>query len=272
MLDVMAVQTALATRGLYHFKLDGISGRETRKAIDRLLTLPESKTRQDWAVWSDQRRLIAAQQIIIAGAGIEVGTIDGLIGEQTRFAFNAYDARLRGDKTVETWRNQDAGKPATLPNKSILWPKQSEMDSFFGPVGTQQTSLVLPYAMRIAWEPEQTVRKITCHEKVAAPLERIFKRALDHYGEGGIRELRLDMYGGCLNVRKMRGGSAMSMHSWGTAVDLDPDRNQLKWGRDLATLDDAPYAAFWNFVEAEGGVSLGRARNYDWMHFQFARL
>ena len=32
------------------------------------------------------------------------------------------------------------------------------------------------------------------------------------------------------------------------------------------------YAAFWQFVEAEGAVSLGRARDYDWMHFQFATL
>jgi hypothetical protein len=28
----------------------------------------------------------------------------------------------------------------------------------------------------------------------------------------------------------------------------------------------------WRIIEGEGAVSLGRARNFDWMHWQFARL
>ena len=44
-----------------------------------------------------------------------------------------------------------------------------------------------------------------------------------------IHRLRLDVWGGCLNVRKMRGGTRNSMHSWGIALDYDPQNNQLKW-------------------------------------------
>lgn len=46
----------------------------------------------------------------------------------------------------------------------------------------------------------------------------------------------------------------------------------LKVHRPQARLSGTDYDAFWEFVEDEGGVSLGRERDYDWMHFQFARL
>ena len=101
---------------------------------------------------------------------------------------------------------------------------------------------------------------------------RIFDGVLKAYGLARVQSLRLDMFGGLLNVRKMRGGSAWSMHSWGIAFDMDPDRNQLKWTRVLASLDDAPYATFWELVNAEGAIGLGTLRDYDWQHFQFARL
>ena len=70
----------------------------------------------------------------------------------------------------------------------------------------------------------------------------------------------------------MRGAKTWSMHAYGIAVDLDPERNQLKWGRDKAVFARPEYVPFWNIVESEGATSLGRARNYDWMHFQFANL
>jgi hypothetical protein len=126
--------------------------------------------------------------------------------------------------------------------------------------------------MVLAWDLESKVSKITCHEKVHDSLKRIFTNVLDHYGIDTITELRLDRFGGCLNVRKMRGGSSWSIHSWGAAIDIDPDRNQLKWGKDRAFLARPEYEPFWKIVEAEGGISLGRLRNYDYMHFQFATL
>jgi hypothetical protein len=42
----------------------------------------------------------------------------------------------------------------------------------------------------------------------------------------------------------MRGGSAWSIHSWGAAVDLDPDINQLKWSKPKATFSRPEYR--WN--------------------------
>ena len=126
--------------------------------------------------------------------------------------------------------------------------------------------------MVLAWDLDSKVTQITCHEKVHDSLKRIFENTLSHYGIDTIKELRLDRFGGCLNVRKMRGGSSWSIHSWGAAIDIDPDRNQLKWGRDRAFLARPEYEPFWKIVESEGWTSLGKARNYDWMHLQACSL
>lgn len=151
------------------------------------------------------------------------------------------------------------------------WPKRNNdaLESFFGHRGTNQVLLDLPYPMRLSWNLSQTVNRMSCNAKIEEPLARIFQKTLDHYGMDEIKMLRLDVFGGCLNVRKMRGGSEWSVHSWGAAVDLDPDRNQLAWGIDRAAFAKPDYDAFWSFVEAEGGYSLGRRENRDWMHFEF---
>lgn len=155
------------------------------------------------------------------------------------------------------------------------WPTQANVRAFYGePGGPACTAgmVDLPYRMRIAWAPKDTITRFRCHTKVEKAFERIFAATLTHYGESKIQALGLDLFGGCYNLRQMRGGKSWSMHSWGIAVDLDPARNQLKWGRDRAVFAKPDYAKFWEIVESEGMLSLGRVRNCDWMHFQAARL
>ena len=153
------------------------------------------------------------------------------------------------------------------------WPSQDykSMVKFYGNVGENQTSIVLPYTMKLDWDLKTSIKKMTCHEKVAPSLIRIFTKIKDTYGDD-ISKLHLDLFGGCLNVRKKRGGSTWSIHSWGAAVDLSPDRNQLKWGKDKAEFAKPVYDKFWKIVEDEGWTSLGRKCNFDWMHFQSANL
>ena len=154
------------------------------------------------------------------------------------------------------------------------WPNQdyNSMNEFFGPIGQNQEKLELPYPLVLAWDASSIVKKATCNVKVHKSLYSIFENTLKTYGLKEIKKLRLDNFGGCLNVRKMRGGSSWSIHSWGAAIDLDPDKNQLKWGKDKATFAKKEYEPFWKIVESEGWISLGRKKNYDWMHFQAALL
>ncbi len=156
-----------------------------------------------------------------------------------------------------------------------VWPTQAEVRSGrseFGAPGEGLVTVDVPFPLRLAWNPETVVTRVTCHGLVAAELLGIFRKVLAHYGLERIRELGLDLYGGCFADRKVSVGTAKSMHAWGIAVDVDPERNDLNMHAPKARLSGAEYEAFWRFVEEAGAVSLGRARGYDWMHFQFARL
>ena len=269
-MDIHALQATLNARGITPaLQTDGIAGRNTLAAIDSLLS---ASGVHGIDRWPDARRLIAAEQIIYRDLGIEAGAIDGLVGEQTRYARAVYAARLRGDLSAETWRDVASAEPAPKATEShAAWPRQRDVQSFYGAPGTGFVMLDLPFPMRIAWQPSQTITRVSVHGKCKEAFARVWRNTLDRYGHDEIRRLRLDMFGGCANVRKMRGSARWSMHAFACAWDVDPDRNQLRWSRAQAALDDPAYAPFWDIVYAEGGLSLGRERDYDWMHFQFTR-
>lgn len=215
-------------------------------------------------------------QLFLQSAGYKLPYVDGAFGPETERETLKFQLKngLKADGIVgpKTWKFvTNVSKNTPLSQK---WPKQdyNSMVDFYGPVGENQIKLELPYKIKLAWAPSTTLSRITCNQKVAQSLGIIFDNTLKAYGEKDIEKLRLNMFGGCLNVRKMRGGSAWSIHSWGAAIDLDPDNNQLKWASPKATFSKKEYEPFWKIVEAEGWTSLGRRRNYDWMHFQAAYL
>lgn len=264
------IQKLLVDNELFSIKdIDGKIGPKTISAITKLL----SKNNIDSSKWSNSRKIIAAEQILYKSQKLYTGVIDGLMGPSTEHAREAYAATL-----VLTWRD----KIDIVPVKPILvktsretsptWPKQSEVQKFYGKPGTNQVKCEVPFTMVLAWDTKQKLTSYSCHKLVKEPMERIWNRTLEHYGYDKIVELRLHYFGGCLNVRKMRGGSAWSMHSWGIAVDIDPARNALKMSRKQATMSKSAYDKFWQFVYDEGAISLGKERDFDWMHFQFARL
>ena len=130
------------------------------------------------------------------------------------------------------------------------------------------TVLNLPYPMKLAWDKNVFVNKITCHKLVTDKLELIFKEILHYYGLEKIKELGIDIYGGCYNFRKMRGGNDYSRHSWGIAIDLDPERNLLKETSKTARFARKEYKPMIDIFYKYGFISLGREKNYDWMHFE----
>lgn len=131
---------------------------------------------------------------------------------------------------------------------------------------------IIPFPLRIAWDKEHTVTHIKCHKDIVEPLQNVFADILKVYGYEKIKELGIDLFGGCFNFRKMRGGSSYSVHSWGLAIDLDPERNLLKETSKTARFARPEYKAMIGIFYKHGFVSLGVEKNYDWMHFEWAKF
>lgn len=129
-------------------------------------------------------------------------------------------------------------------------------------------TIKLPYPMRLAWDKNTVITKMRCHRLVANQFSAIFADILKVYGMKRIVELGIDLYGGCFNFRAMPGGSDYSRHSWAVAIDLDPERNQLKETSATARFARAEYKPMIDIFYKHGFESLGREKNYDWMHFQ----
>lgn len=137
--------------------------------------------------------------------------------------------------------------------------------------GTYLVTINLPYPMRIAWDTSTKVTRMRCHKDVAKNFEAVFADLLVYYGYDKIVELGIDLFGGCFNFRKMRGGSDWSKHSWGIAIDLDPARNKLKETSRTARFARPEYKPMIDIFYKHGFISLGREKNYDWMHFEIAK-
>jgi len=131
------------------------------------------------------------------------------------------------------------------------------------------TIIQLPYPMRIAWDISHSVTKIQCHELVADSFVHTFEQILKVYGLAKIQELGIDLFGGCVNIRKMRGSTnRWSRHSFGIAIDLDPSRNGLKTSWANSQFFKKDYEEMLNIFYRNGFANYGKEKNYDAMHFE----
>lgn len=141
----------------------------------------------------------------------------------------------------------------------------------YGQPGERLVTITLPYKMRLAWEPHTFIDRITCHELIAGQLSAVFNDLLQYYGYEKINELGIDLYGGCYNKRLMRGSKTKwSRHSWGIAIDLDPERNTLKETHRTARFARPEYKPMIDIFYKHGFIGLGPEKDYDWMHFEVA--
>jgi hypothetical protein len=104
-------------------------------------------------------------------------------------------------------------------------------------------------------------KKIYCNKDLVTPLEQAFKNLI---ARGCVKELKT--WDGCFNIRPMRNGRLMSLHSWGIAVDVNAFENGLgktpKLSKEFVKcFTDAGFdwGGFWEHPK-------------DGMHFQLSKI
>jgi len=146
------------------------------------------------------------------------------------------------------------------------WPKSdtASIEAFYGERGNEDNlvSFDFPYPTYYAGK---IVTRGRCHRKACDSLVRVLEDIGDRYGKiRGIMEEAED-YGGIYNNRPKRGSSSPSLHSWGIAIDLDPDDNAF---RDSWPMRADMLLEIMECFAREGWLSAGAFWGYDAMHFQ----
>lgn len=162
------------------------------------------------------------------------------------------------------------------------WPKPdaASMNAFYGNPDTNRdgspdasweaaniTRLIPPYGMVLAWDTSKTVSGIRVHRKCAESLGRALGDILNHYGsQAAVEAARMHLYGGAYTFRLKRGGSTLSNHSWGSAIDLDPANNGFGrvWKPNTSMMPMAVVEIF----KARGWGWGGLWGTADAMHFE----
>lgn len=103
-------------------------------------------------------------------------------------------------------------------------------------------------------------KKIYCNKDLVLPLQQALQSLIV---TGKVAELKT--WDGCFNIRKKRGLSSMSLHSWGIAIDVNAAWNGL--GK-TPTLSNEFVKCFTDAGFDWGGTWTRK----DGMHFQLSKI
>jgi hypothetical protein len=163
--------------------------------------------------------------------------------------------------------------------KKPQWPLQNQCLSFYGDprgqnghynptwAGKNLVHVHCPWALYMG---TQAIPFIIIHKRCADSLNRILTNIWSDCGQlqNVIDSHKYSEYDGSFNYRPKRGGSSLSMHAFGVAIDWDAQDNQFHALHHLFQSGDIIVKRF----EEEGWVWGGRWSSPDAMHFQAARI
>jgi D-alanyl-D-alanine carboxypeptidase len=119
--------------------------------------------------------------------------------------------------------------------------------------------IALPFPLPLSWDKSRAVTQMTCHRLISGIFTDVFGRLQT----SGLQE-KITSFGGCFSFRPQRTGTKLSTHSWGIAIDLNPESNAQGTVGDM---DSGVVGIFRDAGFEWGGDWQGRIR--DPMHFQF---
>ncbi len=125
---------------------------------------------------------------------------------------------------------------------------------------TEQLSRApLPFPIPLSWDHSKFIRNIYCHKKLITILPEVFVTI----EREGLKE-QIKTFGGCFNYRTKRTSGKLSTHSWGIAIDVNPESNPM--GK-TGNMHSEVVEIFRQFNFKWGGDWSGKSK--DPMHFQF---
>lgn len=103
-------------------------------------------------------------------------------------------------------------------------------------------------------------KRLYCNKDIVGPLTQAFKNLIS---TGFVKDLKT--WDGCFNIRKKRGLTSMSLHSWGICIDVNAFENQLN---QIPKLSSGVVKCF-----KDAGFDWGGDwQRLDGMHFQLSSI
>ncbi len=211
------------------------------------------------------RENVKELQCIMTKLGYSCGPIDGNWGQRTQHAYEMLKADL-ADPSFKA--------PAIAGSVPHKGPKYMSKEFFdmYGQIGKNIVGATLPRKMRLGWRRDQYVTKIQVNKAVKKSMMDCLEQEMTEYTEAEWRALKLDVFDGCFNVRKMKGSPNLwSTHSWGIAIDRAAAENQFRWGFDKALFAGTQYAKSHAIWQKAGWENLLLSKGFDAMHTQHCR-
>ena len=206
-------------------------------------------------------------QNLLKAKGLYAGSCDGVYGEKTREAVIAFqrERKLNADGVVGpiTWEILFPKTNPHLPEIVVPSTREEVYEIFGDPLesgywkaygGFCETPVELNHVFTYQLEGKNGFWS----NKLLIPF---FQNVYKGIVLAGLTE-KVKSFDGCWNVRKIRGGNKLSMHSWGIAVDHNAHTNPLGSEGDMDS-------EIVEIFESEGFCWGGNFKRKDPMHFEF---
>jgi len=126
--------------------------------------------------------------------------------------------------------------------------------------------------LTLSWKPDYRITRFSAHKILVPHIQSIYG-ALMQLDPVLLRDSGMMIFGGCYNFRPIRGTERkdrppFSTHSWGAAIDIDPERNGLYTKAPKANLSRADFDSIHEIWSRHGFINLGHVIGRDYMHYE----